>query len=148
MSQPVTHSLVQTLRQVPDFSSLDDDALLEVVGSSANLFWSAGSVVFAKGAPAEALYVVLSGRVRICEPDDDGHIAEIGAGDYFGEHALLLHTTHSKTAETVDDCELMVIPREAFQPILAANPELAAHFRRKLERRLLERGEAAGRTGG
>ena len=149
MSQPITHSLVQTLRRVPDFSALDEAVLLELVGASANLLWSQGSAVFTKGDPAEALYVVLSGRVRIFDPvDGDDEVAQIGEGDYFGEHSLLLYTAHSKSAETVEDSELMVISKEAFQPILAANPELAAQFRRKLEKRLLERGEGDRRAGG
>ena len=151
MSRSVSHSLVQALRQVPDFASLEDDVLLEIVGASANLFWSAGSVVFERGAPAEALYVVLSGRVRILSPGDDGNVEEIAQiceGDYFGEHSLLLYTAHSKSAETTEDTEIMVIPKEAFQPILGANPALAAQFRRKLEQRLLARGEGDGRLQG
>lgn len=145
MSQPVTHSLVGTLRGVPDFAVLDDAALLEVVGASANLHWSEGSTVFSTGSPAEAVYVVLTGRVRILDPDGDGQeaeqVAEIGPGDYFGEHSLLLYTTHSKSAVTVEDSELMVIPKDSFQPLLGDNPELAAHFRAKLEHRLLDRGD-------
>ena len=58
----VTHSLVKALRAVPDFADLDDATLLRIVGASTNLFYPAGSVVFEPGSPAEALYVVLSGR--------------------------------------------------------------------------------------
>ncbi len=142
MIEPTTHSLVKALRGIPDFAELDEAILLEIVGASANLFWSAGSLVFEAGAPAEALYVVLSGRARIVDTADgeERDIAEISSGDYFGEHALLLHTTHSKSARTVEDSEFLVVPKESFQPLLAANPELAAHFRRKLEKRLLELG--------
>jgi CRP-like cAMP-binding protein len=142
MIEPTSHSLVKALRAVPDFAELDDPTLLEIVGASANLFWSAGSLVFEAGATAEALYVVLSGRASIVEVVDgqERTIAEISQGDYFGEHALLLHTTHSKSARTLEDSEFLVVPKDSFQPLLAANPELAAHFRRKLEKRLLELG--------
>lgn len=118
--QPITHSLVKALRAVADFASLDDATLLEIVGNSACLFWSAGSAVFAKGDPAEALYVVLSGRVRIFDRTDlaENEAARVGPGDYFGEHAVLSRTTHSNNAQAVEDSELMVIPRESLEPII------------------------------
>ena len=141
MTESINHSLVQALQAVPDFASLDDTALFDVLGESANLFWRAGSEVFSPGTPAEVLFVVLSGRVRIAEPDDDDEVAVIEAGDYFGDQALLLHTTHTKRAVAVDDSELIVIPKAALQSALAANAQLASHFRRKLESRLVQRGE-------
>lgn len=146
MAEPITHSLVKALREVPDFATLDDGALFELVGASANLFWRAGSQIFSSGTRAQVLFVVLSGRVRIAEGDgDDAEVAVIEPGDYFGEQALLLHTTHTRTATALTDSEIMVIPQEAFQAALAAHADLAAHFRRKLESRLLERGEQVGR---
>jgi len=68
--RPLKHSLVRALRRVPDFSSLDDGILLKVVGASANLFWPAGSIVFERGSPSEALYIVLGGSVRISDGGD------------------------------------------------------------------------------
>jgi len=158
LAQSISHGLVSALRSIPDFQALDDLALLEVVGASTNLFWSKGSTVFRRGDPAEALYVVLSGRVGIAESGDGdeangangaeiAEIAEIEPGDYFGEHSLLLHTTHSKTATALADTELIVVPRESLSPVLDANPELAAHIRRKLEARLLERSGGPGGAG-
>ena len=137
-TQPVTHSLVKALRAVADFACLDDATLLEIVGSSACLFWSAGSTVLSKGDPAEALYVVLSGRVRIFDPADPAgpagdEAADIGPGDYFAECAVLSGTAHSDNARTVEDSELMVIPKESLQPILTANPDVADRFRQRLD---------------
>jgi CRP-like cAMP-binding protein len=141
VAHSVTHTLVKSLRAVEDLTPLDDATLLELVGNSACLFWSADSAVFNEGDPAEALFVVLSGRVRISEGsgDDETDVAEIPPGDYFGEHAMLLHTTHSKRAVTIEDTELLVIPETAFVPILIANPDLADRFRQKLESRLFSR---------
>jgi CRP-like cAMP-binding protein len=140
-THPIPHSLVKALRAVADFASLDDATLLEIVGDSACLFWSGRSVVFSKGDPAEVLYVVLSGRVRIFDRTDSAEeeIVHIGPGDYFGEQSLLFHTTHSTNAHAVEDSELMVIPRESFEPILTANPDLADRLRQKLESRILSR---------
>lgn len=138
MAEAISHSLVQTLRAVPGFARADDPTLLRVVGTSANLRWSGGSTIFAHGDPAEALYIVLSGAVRIARPggsDGDEEVARYGPGDYFGEHSLLLRTSHSRTAVAAEDSELMVITTDAFTPLLEDHPELAAHFREQVSAR-------------
>jgi CRP-like cAMP-binding protein len=128
---------VKALKSVPDFAALDERALLQVVGASMNLAFSAGSKVFVQGTPGEALCVVLSGEVRIygTEGGREVEVARLGPGESFGELSLMLRTTHSKSAEALEDTELLVIPRESFEEVLATNEELAEKFRRRLEER-------------
>jgi CRP-like cAMP-binding protein len=129
---------VRALQGVPAFASLDERTLLTIVGASANLFWPAGTAVFEAGDPADALYIVLSGSVRIAETTDEGEreVAVLEAGEFFGELSLLLEREHTKRAEAVSDSELMVICSEPFRTILDASPELASHVRRTMEDRL------------
>ena len=130
----VSHSLVTALRAVPSFASLDDATLLGLVGDSANLVWSAGTFVFEKDSEADGLYILLSGRVRIV--DRAGReLSVLGAGDYFGEFSLLLGTDHQHDVEAVEDVELMVVPKERVDALLAANPGPASEIRRRLEER-------------
>lgn len=142
MGQPVNHSLVKALRAVPDFAALDERTLLRIVGASTNLVWAADSTVFAPGARTEGLYVVLSGRVRIHEVVDgrDREVVTVGPGGFFGEHAVLLDTEHSKHAVAVEESELMVVPRESFQAVMVDHPDLVAHLVGRMERRLAGRG--------
>ena len=143
MSKPISHSLVKSLRTVPDFASLDDHMLLSIVGASSNLFWPAGAAIFEEGSPSEALYVILSGRVRIFGLEDgrEVEVVRLEAGASFGELSLLLHTTHTKTAQTLEDTELMVVPEASFEELLSANRELAGQFRRKIQERLPVQGQ-------
>jgi CRP/FNR family cyclic AMP-dependent transcriptional regulator len=143
LEERITHSLVKALRSVPDFASLSDHELLDIVGASTNLAWPAGSVVFEKESPSEALYIVLSGSVKISDVVDGNRVdvAIAGLGTSFGELSLLLDTRHSKEAVAEEDTELMVVPKEWFQGLLQAKPDLAEHFRRRLEERLPVRGE-------
>jgi CRP/FNR family cyclic AMP-dependent transcriptional regulator len=133
----VEHSLVNAVRNVPVFASFDDQMLLKIVGASTNLVWGRGSIVFEPGSEAEALYIVLSGRVRIFDTTDgeEVEIVQLGPGEFFGELSLLFQTTHSKTAVTLEDSELMVIPKESFQELVADYPEIAAIFRKSAEER-------------
>jgi CRP-like cAMP-binding protein len=138
LSGRIRHSLVNALAAVPDFAGLDDRTLLRIVGASANLVWLAGSVVFEQDSDSDALYIILSGRVRISDVSggDEVEVATLEPGDFFGELSILLHTTHSKTATALEDSELMVLPKDSFRELVAGNPDLADPFRRKLETRL------------
>jgi CRP-like cAMP-binding protein len=145
--EQITHSLVKALRAVPAFASFDDRMLVRVVGASANLFWRSGSAVFEKGSESEALYIVLSGRIRIVGEDGtEEEVAQLGPGEFFGELSLLLQTVHTKRAVAVEDSELMVLPKGSFQELLADYPELAAEFRRTAEERLAAGGAEARLT--
>lgn len=146
MSSGVSHSLVQALRRVPDFADLSDETLLKVVGASTNLLWAKGSLIFEKGSEAEALYVILHGEIQIFDvvEGEEVEVAQLGPGDYLGEISLLLHTTHSKSARALEDSELMVVPEESFERLLAENPDLASDFRERLTARLLETRQLEG----
>ena len=131
MEPAVTHSLVNALRAVPGFDALDDRTLLSVVGDSANLFWSEGSVVFEQGSPGDGLYVVLSGAVRILGANGD-EVNVLGSGDFFGEFSLVLDTDHMNDVVAAEDTELMVVPKESFERLIASSSDLGEHVRQKL----------------
>lgn len=129
----MSHSLVKALRGVPGFSTLDDATLLSIVGASSNQFWRAGSTIFRQGAPGDSLFVVLSGQVRIFDENDRGTDEErLEPGGYFGERSLVLDMTRAKCAEAAGDSELLVLPKQAFEVVMAANPGMAEHVRERL----------------
>ncbi len=70
--------------------------------------------VFGEGDPAEYLYKVVSGAVRICKLMSDGR-RQIGAfylpGDMFG---LETDEVHNFSAEAIDDSRILVVKRSAF----------------------------------
>lgn len=133
----ISHSLVKTLRKVPMFEGLDDHDLLHIVGLSANLQWPAGGMVFVDGADGDALYIVLSGRVRIFATVDEKEIevASIGPGDFFGELSLMRDEPHSKSAQATEQTELMAIPKDSFSSLLASDSRL----REVVDTRIAER---------
>lgn len=137
MDHKVTHSLVQTLRGIPDFAGLDEHTLLTIVGESMNLAWKAGSIIFREGDHGEALYVMLDGECSIHEgiSPSGREVSHPRQGDSFGEMSLLLNATHSKTATAISDCEILVLPKQSFTNLLASNTALAAHFEEVLRTR-------------
>src|SRR5215216_1363677 len=125
MEDRLTHSLVSALRAVPSLQTLDDRALLAVVGDSANLFWRAGSQVFAKGSAADGLYILVSGSVRVVGDE----LGVLHAGNFFGELSLLQGLVHGRDVVAMEDTELMVIAKECFDDLVAGNPEVARRIR-------------------
>jgi CRP-like cAMP-binding protein len=136
----IEHSLVQALRRVPGFDVLDDRDLLRVVGVSVNLAWPKGSMVFEKGSPGDALYIVLSGEVRIYDEvaGTEVEITRTGPGDFFGEISLLLDSEHTKNVQAVEDSELLVLMKEPFWALLEKRPDLAEIVQKRLEERRTE----------
>ena len=143
MTTPASHSLVKLLRSVHDFASLDDASLLKVVGASANLAYRAGSRVFEAGSPSDALYVIISGEIRIFDAStsDGREVARLKRGDSFGEISLLRRTSHTKSAEAVEDSELMVVPRDPLEELLASNEHMRTHIERRVSEREAVRGD-------
>jgi CRP-like cAMP-binding protein len=135
----VDHSLVRALRDISSLGVLDDAALLELVGSSANLHWRAGSRIFSKGDEGDALYVVLSGLVAV--RDGEREVGRIEAGDYLGERALVRAQPRTLDAVALEDSELLVVPKDAVTRLLEQRPDMAAAVRARIDR--LDAGDAA-----
>jgi CRP-like cAMP-binding protein len=125
---------VKALRAVPAFASLDRRLLVSIAGASVNLFWKAGASVFEIGSPADGLYIVLSGAVRIIEPADgeEREIARLAPGEFFGEMALLGGREHARSARVLEDAELLIVPEESFRALLESHEVLATLFRREM----------------
>lgn len=135
METKVTHSLVTALRAVPGFADVDERMLLALIGDSANLFWPAGSVVFERGSPADGLYIIISGKLRVIDKNNE-EVAEMGSGDFFGELSMLLDTVHRHTVSVAEDAELMVLPKERLDTLNEEHPQLGRAIRERAEERI------------
>src|SRR5437016_13976773 len=95
-----------------------------------------GATIFAKGDPGTALMAVLWGSVKISVPTSGGHEAVlniINPGQAFGEIALLDGQPRTADAVAMTDCELMVIDRRDFIPVLHREPDVALKIIETLE---------------
>jgi CRP-like cAMP-binding protein len=87
-----------------------------------------GTAIFARGDPGTCLFAVCSGTVRISAPSPTGRSAIfnlLSDGDVFGEIALLDGLPRTADATAMSDCELMVIERRDFVPLINDQPEIA-----------------------
>ena len=132
---------IDTLRQVPLFGSLDDDAAKQLCELLETLDCEAQKVMFRAGDPGDAMYIIERGKVRICVQATDGHevtLTELGRGDFFGEMALLDgQRRRSANAVVAEDARLAVLSREHFLSfIMGGNPNVALEMLTALADRL------------
>src|SRR5438034_8661449 len=116
---------VETLRQVPLFESLDDEAAKKLCELLESLDCKADTFLFRAGEAGDAMYIIERGKVRICVQATDGHevtLTELGRGDFFGEMALLLDgQRRSADAVVAEDSRLAVLSREHFLSFMRSN---------------------------
>jgi len=87
-----------------------------------------GTSIWAKGDPGTSLCAIGAGTVKISVPSVDGKDAVInvlGKGAIVGEIALLTGNPRTADATAVTDCELFVIERRDFLPLMREEPDIA-----------------------
>src|SRR5881296_3144779 len=130
---------IDTLRHVPLFESLDDEAAAELCHLLESIDSRAGSVLFRAGDEGDAMYLIERGKIRICVRATDGHevtLTELRRGDFFGEMALLEGQRRSADAVVAEDAQLAVLSREHFLSFMRSSPDVALELLTALANRL------------
>ena len=93
-----------------------------------------GDVVFAEGVPGDRVYVVKSGTVSIVK--DGRELESVGAGQIFGELALIDREPRSASAISAGECELVAIEPRRFWFLVQETPYFAEIVMRVMADRL------------
>ncbi len=129
----------QILKGVPLFSSFSDQQLSQLLGCVQHRSYPRNAFILRAGEETDALYLVLSGRVKVLIPDEEGHeviLSIVGSHDFFGEMGLLDDQPRSASVETLEPCEMLRLSKAGFTNILKDNFELAMLIIRNLVKRL------------
>jgi len=130
---------IDTLRQVPLFESLDDEAARKLCQLLESTDCKAETSLFRAGDEGDAMYLIERGKVRICVQATDGReivLTELGCGDFFGDMALLDGQRRSADAIVAEDARLAVLSREHFLSFMRSNPNVALEMLTALANRL------------
>jgi CRP/FNR family transcriptional regulator len=85
------------------------------------------ATVFSEGSPADALYFVESGLVKIHKRGDDNKeiiLQIVATGELFGEQALGTEQTRTIAAEVLQEGIIYVVPRDLFVSVCDDRPQL------------------------
>jgi len=127
------------LKMNPLFADLGADELARLSHLCHTQHLASGEVLFQKGDPGDALFGVRRGQVRIETGASDGSrltLNFMGAGDVFGEVAVLDGESRTADATAGEACELFVLGREEFLDFLEREPKIAIKLIRLLCQRI------------
>jgi small-conductance mechanosensitive channel len=106
-----------------------------------------GEGVIREGDPGNSIFAVVSGSlivVKVAERAEPYNgifwdtIATLGPGDWFGEASLLTGAPRNATVVTDTACEILEVPKAAFEACLKREPDLVHHLVDLMEARAKE----------
>ena len=139
-SSNVGLSLV-VLRNVPLFSGLEENELERLSRVAVRRRAGRGEQVVRSGESADALLILLTGRAKVTNFDEEGReiiLAWLGPGEFFGEMGLIDGSSRSASVVAVENCELLTIGKQEFQRCIQDNFQVAQKLMQILVRRLRE----------
>lgn len=115
------------LRAHPFFATLEADACARLAAKLQRRTHEAGDLIFQRGDAGDALYIVETGVVRLARDNAHGReftVRLAGAGDMFGEIAVIDGAGRTTDAAAVSKTILLALARRDFQAAFRASPEL------------------------
>jgi len=116
-----TENRIETLRNCVFLQGLDESILNDLASRAGTLRVPAGHTIVTQGETGSEMYFIISGGARVHH--GEVVLAEFGAGDVFGEMAVLDSEKRSASVTIQGDSVLLSIGRDDFYNALAADPE-------------------------
>ena len=119
---PMGSPVLDSLAAIPFFDGMEPPALERLAASMRSRRFRRGEVIFHIGDPGDALFVIVSGEIKIWLPSETGEeaiLATLRPGDVFGELALLDGAPRSASATAIMATEAVVLPRDRFRELIA-----------------------------
>jgi CRP/FNR family transcriptional regulator, cyclic AMP receptor protein len=112
------------------FRGLPSATIQQISALSIRRSYGNGAIVFSQADPGDALYGVVTGKIRISASSPNGKemfLNIMEPGDTFGEIALLDGRHRTATASATGPAELIIIARDHFLELLKREPTLVSH---------------------
>ena len=132
---------INTLRQVPLFAELSDEQLQWLAEQGTEVWLEPGEIHRAQGDPADHVFVILLGEVRVMEKvgDQELVLATYGPNTLFGELPILMGMTEFwASGRALSQCHIFELGKDAFWQMLAKIPAVATAILRTMAERMQE----------
>lgn len=130
------------LKKIPIFSELDSALLEKIAKLMVIKKYYKNEIVFMEGDPGEAIYFVISGKVKIFKTSDSGReviINIFNPGNIFAEVTLFQkNMTYPASVEVIEEGEIGFIRNKDLERLIIDNPQLALELLRTMSSKLLE----------
>ena len=122
--------LEQQLATVPLLAGLEPRVRRRLAETGKRRTYGPDEDIVRQGSTGTALYIVLSGRARVVRGGEQ--LAELTAGDFFGELALIEEHPRSASVIAATETECLLFPAWEFTALLEEHPEIAVPIMREL----------------
>jgi len=132
------HEEVEILRNIPLFAHIDASKLKLLAFTSERLTFAMDQVLFHKGDPGDAAYIILKGEADIIVDGPKGPItvAHMGKNQVLGEIAILCDVPRTATVRAASELITLRISKDLFLRLIREFPQIAIEIMRVLASRL------------
>lgn len=137
----------ELFRQVPLFAGLEDEDLESLIAVANRRKYPKDGVIFFENDVGDALFMILSGRIKVTILSDDGReiiLAMLSDADFFGEMSLLDNEPRSATAIALQETEMVVLHQRDFLTIVEKRPRVLINLLSVLSARLRKANQQIG----
>lgn len=127
---------IDVLSKVLLFSGCDRKELGQIASLATEIDIPQGKVLAEEGTPGREFYVILEGKASVSI--DGKQVATLGAGDFFGEMALLDQGPRVATVTAEEEMEVAVLDPREFATLVEEHPGVARKILKGLAQRLRE----------
>ncbi len=140
-------SLVNHLRSVPLFTSLDEFFLNRLKENVELVSFSKGDIICKQGDAADAFYLIRQGMVKVSQSLAGGDMVRtyLSRGDYFGEIGLIKNVPRTATCAALDSVDLVRIKVAEFNAMLESFPTVRETLTKVAEAREIRPAEPPAR---
>ena len=114
---------IELLKRIPLFSGCSKSELRALASSADELDLREGTILTREGRPGREFFVLISGTAQVTK--DGKEIAELGAGQWLGEIALLTNAPRTATVTATSAVDVLVITDRSFRRTVETMPSIA-----------------------
>lgn len=119
---------VEILQKVHLFKGLRRNHLMKLLVDLVEKEYEPGELIFSEGEIGKALYIILDGSVAIAKKCKGERVvlAELPAGSYFGELALIDQMPRFATASVGERTTLLIMYKSYFDDLIKGNTTISS----------------------
>ncbi len=125
---------IELLKRAPLFQGCSKSELRALARSADELDLRQGTVITREGRPGREFFVLISGTASVTKNGEQ--VAELGAGDWFGEIALLTDTPRTATVTATSPVDVLVVTDRSFRTVVETMPSIALKILSSVSARL------------
>jgi CRP-like cAMP-binding protein len=134
-------NLYAILRKIDFLSAVTVEDIDSVIEKFTKMAYPAGKKVIKEGDTGLGLYIIKAGRCSVYVKKslfNKKSLAEISAGDFFGEMSLVFNNPVSATVEALENCEIYFYSKKDFLKLVSGNKALENHLTKLADKRRSE----------